>query len=314
MRIANPLYDTAFKYLMENNKLAKKIISLIIEEDIDELQIENQEHVYTDEKRMLRMYRVDFKAIIRHPDGSRQKVLIELQKSKSPAEVQRFRRYLGINYIKTDTEPVAGGEDRKVSYPIITIYILGYPLDEVPYTAITINNCVINSVSKEKLDLSSMFVKLLTHRSHILQVARLPEERRSRLEQFLSLFSQKYKTSDGYILDLHDIPEEFVDIAQYLALPLQDEKFLLDVLAEEELEQTFAEKDRKLEDTLQELSAIKMLAEKERAEKESALAEKEKNRSALAQTAKMLLSMGVSKVDIAKNIGLTPDELEELLS
>ena len=54
--------------------------------------------------------------------------------------------------------------------------------------------------------------------------------------------------------------------------------------------------------------------EKERAEKESALAEKEKNRSALAQTAKMLLSMNVSKADIAKNIGLTPDELEELLS
>jgi len=56
------------------------------------------------------------------------------------------------------------------------------------------------------------------------------------------------------------------------------------------------------------------LAEKERAEKVSALAEKEKNRSALAQTAKMLLSMGVIKVDIAKNIGLTPDELEEMLS
>ncbi len=63
------------------------------------------------------------------------------------------------------------------------------------------------------------------------------------------------------------------------------------------------------------------LAEKERTEKESALnqaknerTEKEKNWAALAQTAKMLLSLGVSRDDIAKNIGLTTDKLEELLS
>ncbi len=56
------------------------------------------------------------------------------------------------------------------------------------------------------------------------------------------------------------------------------------------------------------------LAEKERAEKEKERAEKEKNRAALAQTAKMLLTMNVSKEDIAKNIGLTPDELEQLIS
>ena len=62
------------------------------------------------------------------------------------------------------------------------------------------------------------------------------------------------------------------------------------------------------------------LAEKERAEKESALAEKEneraeklKSRSALAQTARILLSMGVSKDDIARNIGLSASQLEDLL-
>lgn len=93
MRIANPLYDTAFKYLMENNKLAKKIVSLIIEEDVEELVLQNQEHSYVDEKRGLRFVRVDFKAIIRQPDGTRKKVLIELQKSKSEAEALRFRRY-----------------------------------------------------------------------------------------------------------------------------------------------------------------------------------------------------------------------------
>ncbi|MCX6580294.1 MAG: hypothetical protein NT166_08920 [Candidatus Aminicenantes bacterium] len=34
MLIANPIYDTVFKYLMENLKVAKGIISTIIDEEI----------------------------------------------------------------------------------------------------------------------------------------------------------------------------------------------------------------------------------------------------------------------------------------
>ena len=33
MRIANPIYDVVFKYLLEDNKIAKKLISLIIGEE-----------------------------------------------------------------------------------------------------------------------------------------------------------------------------------------------------------------------------------------------------------------------------------------
>lgn len=37
MQIVNPLYDKAFKYLMENERLAKKVISVILDEEIEEL-------------------------------------------------------------------------------------------------------------------------------------------------------------------------------------------------------------------------------------------------------------------------------------
>jgi hypothetical protein len=37
MLIANPIYDTVFKYLMENLDIAKGIISTIINEEIDYL-------------------------------------------------------------------------------------------------------------------------------------------------------------------------------------------------------------------------------------------------------------------------------------
>ena len=155
MRIANPLYDTAFKYLMENNKLAKKIVSLITEEDIEELVLQNSEHTFLDDKRKLRFVRVDFKALIRQPDGSKKKVLIELQKSKSQAESLRFRRYLGLNYTLPEIEKDDSGNEIKVSYPIITIYILGYKVEDLPHVAVTTGNTIINSITKEIITVDS---------------------------------------------------------------------------------------------------------------------------------------------------------------
>lgn len=42
MRIVNPLYDQAFKYLMDNEAIAKKILSLILEQEIISLQSKSQ--------------------------------------------------------------------------------------------------------------------------------------------------------------------------------------------------------------------------------------------------------------------------------
>ena len=149
MQIVNPLYDKAFKYLMENERLAKKVISVILDEEIEELHLSQQETLVPDTKHQLTLFRLDFKAIILKPDGTKHKVLIELQKSKFDTDIKRFRAYLGSNYLKTDMEKNASGEEIKVSYPIITIYILGYKVDDIPYMAVTVNRQVINSVSKE---------------------------------------------------------------------------------------------------------------------------------------------------------------------
>lgn len=79
---------------------------------------------------------------------------------------------------------------------------------------------------------------------------RLGKERRGRLDHFLNLFSQQWCTTEGYVLDVSDISPELQDIAEYLSLPLQDTKFLLDLNAEEEMELKFGEKERKLEKAL----------------------------------------------------------------
>ncbi|OYT16026.1 MAG: hypothetical protein B7C24_09975 [Bacteroidetes bacterium 4572_77] len=82
MKIINPLYDLAFKYLMANERLAKRALSVLLDQEILELSIGQQETLLSDEKRGLTLFRLDFKAIIKEADGTSKKVLIELQKSK----------------------------------------------------------------------------------------------------------------------------------------------------------------------------------------------------------------------------------------
>jgi hypothetical protein len=98
MKIANPLYDHAFKYLMSNDKLARKVLSVILEKEVLELELSQQEVVVEDEKRRFTLYRLDFKAVIMDENGRKETVLIELQKSKLPTNVLRFRNYLGMAY------------------------------------------------------------------------------------------------------------------------------------------------------------------------------------------------------------------------
>ena len=102
MKIINPLYDKAFKYLMENNRWATKVISVILDEEIEELKLNQQETVFPDNKHQLTLFRLDFKATIKKNDGTKHTVLIELQKSKYITDILRFRNYLGSNYMKAE--------------------------------------------------------------------------------------------------------------------------------------------------------------------------------------------------------------------
>jgi hypothetical protein len=130
--------------------------------------------------------------------------------------------------------------ERKVSYPVISIYILGYKLDDIPYMAVTVNHKIINSVNKETLLLESEFISQLNHRSHILQVRRLPENRISKLEQFMTLFNQAWITDQRYILDLLDVPEGFEEID--MIFDQQENKYLKQI-EEAKQREDFAKKE-----------------------------------------------------------------------
>lgn len=129
MIIANPIYDTTFKYLMKNIKIAKGVISTILDEEIVKLDLKAQESVYKDKQRQkLTVYHLDFVAKIQGREGELKDVLIELQKSKYGFDIMRFRNYLGDEYKKGVEVLDDDGEPRMKALPIITIYFLGFRL------------------------------------------------------------------------------------------------------------------------------------------------------------------------------------------
>lgn len=260
MKIINPLYDNAFKYLMQNNRIAKKVLSVLLDCEVLELTIEQQEVIAIDEVRSLRLYRLDFSAVIINEYGEEQRVLIELQKSKLPSNYLRFRTYLGESYTKKEVVTNEKGEEDTKIYPIISIYILGYNVVDIPYLAINIDNKITNTVTKEEIEVKSDFIDLLTHKTKVIQVRRLSENRRTRLEQFLMLFNQSWITSDKFILDLKEMPQDFDDIVKYLQQPVNDLAFRNKLKAEDEIDEIFG----KQEAALMEAKQLAKLAIKEK--------------------------------------------------
>ncbi len=340
MLIVNPLYDHAFKYLMSNNRYAKRILEIILQEEIVELTLSSQETVVPDEKRFLTLFRLDFKAVIKAPDGTEKVVLIELQKSKFETDIHRFRNYLGTNYISsayTDTSSESEETHVKAIYPIVTIYILGYNLSDLLYLAVQAKPKLINAVDGQEIEANSFFVNHLTHKSFVIQIRRLPAHRRTSLERFLTFFNQAWIADKNYLLDLAEVPEEFAEIASYLERPILDADFRKRLEAEEELDIIFNNQEAKylkqIADAKEEAKQAKireeeaklreeealLLAEKERSEKlesqkreTEAIHKAEEAQNRIKQTAKKLKDIGQSAAEIAEILGLSIDEIEKL--
>jgi len=318
MKIINPLYDKAFKYLMENNKFAKKILSVILDVVVEEVSLENQETLvpYSFATQKLTLFRLDFKANIKEADGTRKTVLIELQKSKFSTDIQRFRNYLGANYMAKSKENNIVNEpvvEYQTPFPIITIYILGYNLEDLPYMAVTVNRDIINAVNKQKINVKSFFIEHLTHQSHIIQIRRLPEKRRTRLEKFLMLFNQAWCTEEGYIIDLQEVPKEFNDIANYLQSPLMDDNFRRNLEAEVQLDYIFGQQEARY---LKKISEAEKREQLEKFQKEEERNQKEEERrqkiSLALKLAAYMRQNGASTLEISKETGLSPEEIMEL--
>jgi hypothetical protein len=162
----------------------------------------------------------------------------------------------------------------------------------------------------------------LTHDSIIIQIQAIKKAKhRSKLEQILSVFdSSKVHEVD---IDETSYPGEYRPIIRRLAKALANAELRETMNIEDDIIEEFTQQKHLVEKLARENREIKRLAEKECKEKEEAkrLAEKErkekeeakrKEKEALLKLAKMMKDSGKSTGEIARETGLTHDEIEDL--
>lgn len=167
--IANPIYDSVFKFLMEDDRAAKVLLSALLKQEVHDLKMRRNE--YTNHKQMrISLFRIDFSARIKNAAGKEQLVLIELQKTWLATETLRFRQYLGAQY--QDSENVYDyGTDKGFGLPIISIYILGHKLGDLNEPVVYVRRRYLDYESREITEgVPDPFIESLTHDSIIVQI------------------------------------------------------------------------------------------------------------------------------------------------
>lgn len=250
MRVANPIYDVVFKYLIGDMKIAKLILSGILETEIEELEFaptELQTKIQNDRTNFT-VFRIDFTARLKYPDGKSELVIIEIQKAKFHTDIMRFRRYLGTQYQNKENIYINDAGEKK-PLPIKTIYFLGHKLEHTDASVIKVKRKYFDGITNEPIIHPETFIESLTHDSYVIQIPSLKEERRNKLEILLSIFDQRRRDQDIHYLNLkeEDFPEEFRPIIRRL-LQAGQEKEVCDVMiVEDEILDELAELERNIE-------------------------------------------------------------------
>ena len=203
MIIANPIYDVVFKRLMENDKVAKFFIGTLLDEVVESVELKPQEFTYVDQLAGLAVFRLDFIAVIQTKNGGTKKVLIEIQKARNQIDLMRFRNYLAEQYKKEDTI-----DDEKTILPITTIYILGFKLPKIKTACIHVERQYRDLINNSIIGEKSEFIEKLTHDSYIVQVERITDRYKSRLDKLLSVFEQSNFIDETKVIKEFNHPTE----------------------------------------------------------------------------------------------------------
>ena len=200
MIVANPVYDIVFKYLMEDERIARTILSALLKKDV--VAVEVRPHEYSDDSRdSLSVFRIDFGATIRESDGKEHLILIELQKTWLDTETLRFRQYLGVHY-SNPKNMLASGH----ALPMVAVYLLGHRVGDIeePVLYVSHRACDYNDNVVTK-GLPNAFVDSLTHDSIIVQIPCLHGHINNRLDMVLSIFDQTRRdVNDNRLLKIDD--------------------------------------------------------------------------------------------------------------
>ena len=324
MQIANPIYDVVFKYLMEDAKIAKLLISSIIGEEIETLDFRPQEFTADIDTGLegriglLTVYRLDFSATINTVDGPKQ-VLIEIQKAKYATDIMRFRGYLGSQYSnKTNVKlSTINNHERKIGIPIIGIYFLGHTLDSTDASIIGVNRIYKDLVTGELLTVKESFIESLTHDSYVIQIPHLAQKRRNDLEKLLSIFDQSMSVDAGqHILNIkeEEYPEKHRPLIRRLQAAILEPEMRKQMEIEDGILDDFEDMQRRIQRQSHEIAEAERLADearRETAEAKRKIDEVKREADESKKTvARNLKAAGIALTTIMQATGLSREEVE----
>ena len=277
MRIANPIYDVVFKYLLDDEKVARLVLSALLGKEVLELEFRPTEvhhEAASPDGTQLLVLRMDFAATVRQEDGSRKLVLIEIQKARTAWDVQRFRRYLGSNYASPENVYL-DPEGKQQALPIVTIYFLGEGLECVDVPVLKINRHYLDLATGDEVKITDPFVEALTHDSIVVQINRLKNRRRNDLERLLAVFDQgRASRSDPHLLDIleENFPERHREVLRRLMRAAAEQEVRDKMDVEDDILTAFQDQARESADLRQ------ALVEKDQVMEKNAQALEEKDR------------------------------------
>lgn len=329
--VANPLYDAVFKYMMEDERIAKTLLSALLQKTV--IAVEMRRHEYPNISRdTISMFRVDFAATVLEDDGSKKLILIELQKTWLETETLRFRQYLAVQY--NNKENMRKDTKGKFALPTVAVYLLGHCVGQFTEPVIYAKHKVYdyggNEILQKKPD---PFVESLQHDSIIVQIPLLRGRVNNRLEKILSVFDQsQIYPDDQRMLELDENKyaddAEMAHILHRLQSAATNPEIRNRMNAEDEFFQALEDRDttimtqnKILKEQKAALKEQKAALEEQKAalEKQNAALEKQnaalEEKDASLRAAVLTLSKsGLAAEMIAKTLHIEEEKIKEILS
>ena len=217
--VVNPIYDTVFKYIMQDEKVAKVLIGNILKTKVVSIQMNNNEYAA-----MLpdgnKVFKLDFSATISDKDGKHQLVHIEVQKALEEGEIMRFRSYLGAIYMDSTKKYLETIQNPKTQeeitvehpLPIHSIYILGHELGDGLSESVMHGENIFKDQDGNIIQIpaNNDYINGLTHTVTFVIAPLTKKNVKTHLDRLLTIFSDITPNSQEIELDeYYDDSEDY---------------------------------------------------------------------------------------------------------
>ena len=329
--VANPIYDCVFKFLMEDERIAKTVLSALLKKEVVSVEMRRHEHPNVTRDK-ISMFRIDFAAQVKEDDGTVRLILIELQKTWVDTETLRFRRYLSAQY-NAEENMVKEGELKGYAVPMISVYLLGHRVGDIDKAVVYVTHNAFDYDGKVvEGGMQDPFINSLIHDSIIVQIPLLHGKINNRLDRVLSVFDQSQRDAKNQQIVCLDEKEyagdsDMMYILHRLGLAAMDADVRQEMNDEDEfysvleardtqvmkLNEQLTEKRRQLNEKNAQLNEQRVQLSEKTVRLAEAEAQRKEQKSQVKAMVKAMVGNGMTIETVAKMMNKSEDEINDLL-